>query len=157
MEGGGLVQDFAPVDLTALAETVCDGFLPAVCDSGRTLGWRIEPGITVLGDRELLAQAMANLLDNAIVHTPQGTAVTLSLERTISSVQLAVSDDGPGVSSVDGPRLTRRFYRGEASRTTPGHGLGLSLVAAVANAHGGEVAIEGAKGRRVAITLPLNR
>jgi signal transduction histidine kinase len=157
VEGGGLVQDFAPVDLTALAETVCDGFLPAVCDSGRTLGWRIEPGITVLGDRELLAQAMANLLDNAIVHTPQGTAVTLSLERTNSSVQLAVSDDGPGVSSVDGPRLTRRFYRGEASRTTPGHGLGLSLVAAVAHAHGGEVSIEGAKGLRVAITLPLNR
>ncbi|MBO9581034.1 MAG: HAMP domain-containing histidine kinase [Sphingobium sp.] len=155
VEGGELRQSFTRVDLSALAETVCDGFLPAVYDSGRILSWSILPDIAVLGDRELLAQAIANLLDNAIVHTPPATAITLSLVDTDGLARLVITDNGPGVSPADSVRLTRRFFRGEASRTTPGNGLGLSLVAAVANAHGGEIEIDGARGLRVTITLPM--
>jgi signal transduction histidine kinase len=155
VEGGGLEQDFAPVDLSTLAETVCDGFLPAVYDSGRALTWSIVPGMNVLGDRELLAQAMANLLDNAIVHTPPGTAIALSLSQIDGMVSLFVADNGPGVPAADRLRLTRRFFRGEASRTTPGNGLGLSLVAAVTHAHCGKIGIDDARGLRVMITLPI--
>lgn len=154
VEGGGLERDFAPVDLSTLAETVCDGFLPAVYDSGRILTWSVAPDIGVLGDRELLAQVMANLLDNAIVHTPAGTAIALGLTATDGMACLFVADSGPGVSPGDSLRLTRRFFRGEASRTTPGNGLGLSLVAAVAHAHGGQIMIDGSRGLRVTIALP---
>lgn len=155
VEGGGLAQTFTRVDLSALAEDVGDGFLPALTDSGRSLTWEVEPGAIVLGDRELLAQAIANLLDNARVHTPTGTAVALTLECGEEWVRLSVADDGPGVPSEHRDNILRRFYRGDASRTTPGNGLGLSLVAAVAAAHGGNVVVYAAgQGLRVTIVLP---
>ncbi len=157
VEGGGLAHAFTAIDMSALVEDVGDSFLPAVVDSGRSLDTRAMPGITVLGDRELLAQALANLLDNAIVHTPAGTAVTLTLEAREGHAVIAVMDDGPGVSATDRARLTQRFFRGEASRTTPGNGLGLSLVAAVAAAHGGDIVIAGDHGGlRVTLSLPLS-
>ncbi|MGN6818419.1 MAG: ATP-binding protein [Sphingomonas sp.] len=155
VEGGGLEQGFTRIDLSALVEDVGDGFLPALTDSGRTLDWQLQPGILVLGDRELIAQAIANLLDNARVHTPVGTTVRLTLDVGARWVRLSVADNGPGVPDAERDAILRRFYRGEASRTTPGNGLGLSLVAAVAAAHGGEVAIEDAEpGLRVTIVLP---
>ncbi|MGY4398916.1 signal transduction histidine kinase [Sphingomonas sp. UYAg733] len=155
VEGGGLKQGFARIDLSALIEDVGDGFLPALTDSGHTLSWAVEPGIAVLGDRELIAQAVANLLDNARVHTPAGTAVSLTLDGENGWARLSIADNGPGVPSQDRDAILRRFFRGEASRTTPGNGLGLSLVAAVAAAHGGEVAIDAAEpGLRVLIVLP---
>jgi signal transduction histidine kinase len=155
VEGGGLEQGFARIDLSALAEDVGDGFLPALTDGGHFLSWEIQPGIAVIGSRELLAQAIANLLDNARVHTPAGTAVMLMLDGSDEWARLSVCDSGPGVSLADRPNILRRFYRGEASRTTPGNGLGLSLVAAVASAHGGEVVIDpGDPGLRVTLVLP---
>lgn len=155
VEGGGLASSFARIDLSALAADVGESFLPAFADSGRHLSWTVTPGMAVLGDRELLAQALANLLDNAIVHTPPGTQVRLTLDKAGDEARLAVEDDGPGVPPEDRARLTRRFFRSEASRTTPGNGLGLSLAAAVAAAHGGALAVENlAPGFGVAITLP---
>jgi signal transduction histidine kinase len=155
VEGGGLAHGFARIDLSALAEDVGDGFLPALTDSGRSLVWDIEPNVAVMGNRELLAQAIANLLDNARVHTPVGTAVTLTLEGGKEWVRLSIADNGQGVPVEDRHNILRRFYRGEASRTTPGNGLGLSLVAAVAAAHGGEVTVHAAGlGLRVMLVLP---
>ncbi len=80
VEGGVLAQGYIEIDLSTLAEDVGDGFLPAILDSGRILTLNIAPRIAVLGDRELLAQALANLLDNAIVHTPLATDIELTLE-----------------------------------------------------------------------------
>lgn len=155
VEGGGLEQGFARVDLSGLSEDVGDSFLPALTDSGHVLTWEIEPGVTVLGDRELIAQAIANVLDNARVHTPAGTNVVLTLEDADDGARLSVADNGPGVPGPDRDHILRRFYRGEASRTTPGNGLGLSLVTAVAAAHGGEVVIDAARpGLRVTIRFP---
>lgn len=155
VEGGGLTQGFADVDLSALAEDVGDGFLPAILDSGRVMTSNIAPRITIFGDRELLAQAMANLLDNAIVHTPTATHIELILAADEERAYLTVVDDGPGVLPADRARLTQRFFRSQASRTTPGNGLGLSLVAAVAAAHGGDLTIDGgSNGLRVTIALP---
>jgi signal transduction histidine kinase len=155
VEGGTLAAGFAPVDLSALAADTCDGYHPAIADSGRSLECDIAPGTLVLGNRELLAQSIGNLLDNARVHTPAGTAIRLTLTSDGRVARLSVADEGPGIAAQDRRRILQRFVRGEASRTTPGAGLGLSLVAAVAAAHGGEVAVfDNAPGLRISITLP---
>jgi signal transduction histidine kinase len=155
VEGGGLAQSFAMIDLSSLAEDVADSFRPALTDSGHALTWDIDPAIVVHGNRELLAQAITNLLDNARVHTPTGTSVTLSLDAGSDWVRLTVADDGPGVARADRAAILQRFYRTEASRTTPGNGLGLSLVGAVAAAHGGSVMIDDNRpGLVITIILP---
>ena len=155
VEGGGLEQSFATIDLSALVEDVGDSFQPALSDSGHCFSWAVQPGVSVRGNRELLAQALANLLDNARVHTPMGTRVMLALRADATKADISVDDDGPGVPSAELPAILRRFYRGEASRTTPGNGLGLSLVAAVASAHGGGVETDSSStGLRVTITIP---
>lgn len=158
VEGGGLERTFSVVDLSALVEQVAGDFQPALADGGRTLSWEVRPGIAVDGDRELLAQMLSNLLDNVRVHTPVGTKARISLEGDDVSVRLSVADDGPGVEDTDRERMFRRFFRSEASRTTRGNGLGLSLVAAVATAHRGEASVgAGRPGLRVTVVLPRHR
>ncbi len=155
IEGGGLVRDFAAVDLSALALETGETFEAAIVDGGRSFAIEVTPGAVLSGHRELLAQAIANLLDNAIVHTPAGTRITLRLDQRPKGIALAVEDDGPGVPADERARLVQRFYRGNASRTTPGNGLGLSLVQAVAELHGGSLALGAAPG--FAATLHLRR
>lgn len=156
VEGGGLSRGFARIDLSALVEVVADGFQPALLDCGQELVWAIEPDIHVAGDRELLAQAASNILDNARIHTPRGTQIRLSLRQSASFALVEIADNGPGVSDKERSALVRRFYRGEASRTTPGNGLGLSLAAAVASAHGGEIRLEDKMpGLGVTIAIPI--
>lgn len=155
VEGGGLERGFKRVDLSALMNDVSESFEPALADSVHTSEWTIEPDIAVMGNRELLAQLASNLLDNARIHTPARSTVRLGLSGSQSQATLWVEDDGPGVSEEDRSKLLQRFFRAEASRTTPGNGLGLSLVAAVAHAHGGTVLVEdAAPGLRVAVCLP---
>lgn len=142
IEAGSLAATFAPVDLSHLAADLAESFAPAITDGGRTLTTAIAPGIVVHGDRELLAQAVINLLDNAQRHTPEGTQISLDLAATPGGVLLSVGDEGPGVAPQDRARIVQRFTRLEASRTTPGHGLGLNLVSAIASAHGAELRVE---------------
>ncbi|HEY1877754.1 MAG TPA: sensor histidine kinase, partial [Rhizomicrobium sp.] len=92
--------------------------------------------------RQLLTQLFSNLIENAIVHTPSGTRITLSLRDAGDHAVVRVSDDGPGVPVEEHERLFRRLYRREASRTQPGYGLGLSLAAAIADLHGARIRIE---------------
>jgi signal transduction histidine kinase len=155
VETGDLERSFARIDLSALVEDVGDGFLPALSDSGHRLELAVQADIAVLGDRELLAQAMANLLDNAQIHTPPGTPIVLALVAGDREATLSVADRGPGVPAEERQQVLRRFFRGDASRTTPGNGLGLSLVSAVAAAHAGKVTIDDADpGLRVSLALP---
>lgn len=155
VEAGALARTFAPLDLSDLLHDLCDSYAPAISDGGRSLGCEIDPDIAVNGDRELIAQAVINLLDNAQRHTPAGTHIVVAANADQEWARLSVADNGPGVSAEDRPRIIRRFARLDASRTTPGHGLGLNLVAAVAAAHGGEVTIGDNKpGLRVTVTLP---
>ncbi|WP_336961403.1 HAMP domain-containing sensor histidine kinase [Sphingobium aquiterrae] len=155
VESGALSRTFAAIDLSALATDLGESYQPAFADGGRELDWSIKDGIMVCGDRELIAQALINLLDNARIHTPPGTRVRVALEAGDDWAQLSVADDGPGVPAGDHDRILQRFARGEASRTTPGNGLGLSLVVAVAAAHGGNVAVgANAPGLRVTIIMP---
>jgi len=139
IESGETRRFFAPVDLSALAQDLFESYAPPIRDSGRTLIASIEPGLTVDGDRELIAQAGANLLENAQLHTPPGTLVRLSLVSAGDHLSLQVNDNGRGVGKADRVRMIERFKRLDASRHTPGHGLGLSLVNAVAGLHGGRL------------------
>ena len=139
VESGETKQYFSPVDLTALLTDLAESYAPAFEDKGRTLLWSIEPDLEVNGDRELLAQAMVNLLENAQRHTPCDAIVRMSATSAGAAVFMQVADNGPGVPKGDLDRVTKRFARLESSRNTPGHGLGLSLVAAVAKLHGGRL------------------
>lgn len=158
VEGGDLERSFEPIDLSTLMREVAESFEPALADAGNPVDWRIEPEITVRGNKELLGQLAANLLDNARIHTPAGTPIRFRLFAQGDHASLIVEDDGPGVAEDDRAKLLQRFYRTEASRTTPGNGLGLSLVAAAVRAHGGSVSVENTNpGLRITVRLPRLR
>lgn len=157
VEAGAQRAAFRRADLSLLAETVADAFAPAVEDEGHAFSAEIAPGAVVWGDQELLTQMLANLVENALRHTPRGSRIRVRLARAPGEcgARLTVEDDGPGVPEAERGRILRRFHRLEQSRTTPGSGLGLSLVAAVAELHGAELRIEDAKpGLRVSIAFP---
>jgi signal transduction histidine kinase len=155
VEGGGLEASFTSVDFSAHASSIAGAYAPAFADSGHIFDCTIAPGIVVLGDRGLLAQLMANLLDNALVHTAPGTSVRLDLAAVGAMASLTVRDNGPGVAPLEHAQLLRRFFRAEASRTTPGNGLGLALVGAAATAHGGTVTVDDARpGLMVTVSVP---
>jgi signal transduction histidine kinase len=111
----------------------------------------------VSGDRTRLEQVAANLLDNAVKYTPPGGRVEVAVGRDGSNAQLGVSDTGPGIPPSELPRIWDRLFRGDASRSERGLGLGLSLVKAIVEAHGGTVAVESRPGRGATftVTLPL--
>ena len=101
-----------------------------------------DEGVTVtsiLGDRELLLQLLSNLIENTIRHCPRGTAIDLTVRETERNVLVSVSDDGPGIPEPERKNVLRRLYRLEKSRSTPGTGLGLSLVKAIADLHGADI------------------
>jgi len=109
----------------------------------------------VLGDRQLLAQVLINLAENAMRHTPPGAAIEISVLEREGHVVLQVRDNGPGIPEADRARVLRRFVRLESSRSTPGHGLGLSLVAAIADAHGAALTLgDAGPGLIVTLTFP---
>jgi signal transduction histidine kinase len=127
---------------------------------GQRLETDLPETLPLVGDRDLLLQAVANLLDNAIKFTPSGGTVLLSAAATPAGIEVTVADDGPGLSPEDRTHAGERFFRADKARATPGSGLGLSLVRAVAHLHGGEVVLEDAvpgrapPGLRVVIRLP---
>ena len=155
VEGGALARSFGAVDVSALVDDLSESYAPAVTDGERTLAQQVTPGLRVRGDRELIAQALINLLDNAQRHTPPGTAITIIAEAAAGGIQLIVADNGPGVPAADRERVVQRFVRLESSRTNAGHGLGLNLVSAIAVAHGGRLIIgDNAPGLRATLWLP---
>lgn len=103
---------------------------------------RAEPGLCVEGDRELLTQMLANLAENAIRHAGDGARIEIALSGEPAGPVLAVADDGPGIPEAERANVLKRFYRLESSRTTPGSGLGLSLVAAIVDLHGATIALQ---------------
>lgn len=142
IESGAKRSGFRRVDLSAVFTAVADAFSAVAEDSGRSLAVQVEPGITVDGDRELLTQMLANLVENAYRHTPEGTRMEISLGTMGMAVTGTVADNGPGVPDTERERIFRRFYRLDESRSTPGSGLGLSLVAAIADLHGIRIEVQ---------------
>lgn len=154
IESGAPRARFEPVELSRVVDNVCDAYTAVAEDTERRLVAKIEPGITLNGDRELLTQMLANLLENALRHTPARTLIEVRLERHRHAPRLVVSDNGSGIPAGERERVFRRFYRLDQSRATPGSGLGLSLVAAVAKLHDADITLEdNDPGLRVLVTF----
>ncbi len=135
VEGGSLRKRFGSVDLAALATEVGEIYQAVAEGAGHILAIHVEPGVRVRGNRDLLLQLLVNLIENAITHTPSGTEVAVSVTKRGRDIRLEVADDGPGIPTAERDRVFRRFHRLDASRSTPGTGLGLALVAAIAEIH----------------------
>ena len=143
-----------PLDLSSLVTDLTELYHPMAEDAGLDLASDVPPNVTIEGHRQLLGQAIANLLDNAIKFTPAGGRIRVSLERDGGQWVLSVSDSGPGIRPADRERVLQRFVRLDDSRGTSGSGLGLSLVAAVAKLHGARLELaDNEPGLRVTLTF----
>lgn len=140
VEGGGR-EALRPVNLSELVERVRQAYEPVAEDDGRQLVGDIAPDLLVEGDETLLAQLVSNLLENAFTHTPAPGTVEVSVSAAGSRAEIAVADSGPGVPLEERDKVVRRFYRLDRSRTTPGAGLGLAMVQAIAHLHDGELVL----------------
>ncbi|WP_431283236.1 sensor histidine kinase [Humitalea sp. 24SJ18S-53] len=145
VEAGARRAAFAPFDLTAVLEDAADLYLPSAEAVGASLETDIAEHLEMTGDRDLVLQAIANLLDNAVKFTPEGGIIRLQAKRGARAVYIDVSDAGPGLSPDDRGRAGTRFFRADSARTTPGSGLGLSLVRAVAHLHRGDLRLADAR------------
>jgi signal transduction histidine kinase len=159
IEGGKRLESFPVLNLKELVGKVVEFYRPAIEDGGRKLQLGELQPCAVNGDRGLLFQMLSNLLENSIIHTPKGTVITLALQSGRGHASIVLGDNGGGIPPSEREKVFQRFYRRDVSRNSPGHGLGLSLVAAIADAHGGTVAIndpaDGAPGVEFVIALPL--
>lgn len=146
---------FVKVDIAEVAAKAVEFYLPAAELKGLTLSYRDFGPMPVSGDRVLLAQAVNNLIDNALKYAPEHGTITVEVvRRSESSLGIVVADDGPGIPDAEKPKVAQRFYRGDTSRGTPGVGLGLSLVEAIAKLHGGALELaDNHPGLRAQMTL----
>jgi len=145
---------FGDVALGEMLREVCDIYEPIAEDKQITLS-AVTPGAPhVRGDRDLLLEAVANLVDNAIKFTPRSGSVKLELLRGEHETILRVTDTGPGISEQEHEAVLRRFYRSDKIRSTPGVGLGLNLVSAIVKLHGFRLVIHSGPGGRVEIICP---
>ena len=155
IEAGARRSAFTTFDLTPLLHDLAELYAAVAEERGLRLEARFDPSLPVRGDRELIQQAVANLLDNALKFSPPGCAVRMSGTAGPGLLSLGVADEGPGIPEADVRRATERFFRGESARHTPGFGLGLTLVRAVAQLHDGALTLEsGDPGLRAVLTLP---
>ena len=148
---------FVTLDLADLAANAVEFYAPAAELKNIDLEFRSDGALPVSGDPILLAQALGNLIDNALKYAPEnGAIVVAALKSGEAGAEISVSDNGPGIVDGEKSKVVQRFYRGDASRGTPGVGLGLSLMQAVAKLHGSSLVLSDQNpGLRAAVTLPL--
>ncbi len=144
IEDGARRRGFQTVDLNLIAESAVSFYRPLAEEGSVSLRLEQCDGAPayLLGDADLLSEALDNLIENAIKFTPPGSTVSVSVIRSADATVLAVTDQGPGIPAEEREKVLRRFYRGEQSYHKPGTGLGLSLVAAVAQLHRLQLLIE---------------
>jgi signal transduction histidine kinase len=148
------LDGFGQVPLGPLVREIGDLYEPIAEDKGIAFRVESKDETTVYGDRDLLFEAVANLVDNAVKFTPEGGHVELALHRRNGQTQIQVTDTGPGIPDVEREEVTKRFYRSDKSRGSDGYGLGLSLVAAIVKLHGFQFAIGGSPGCTAEIVCP---
>jgi signal transduction histidine kinase len=136
IEAGTRRIGFSEVDLADILRFLVEVYEVVAEEAGQLLVSTIAEPAVVQGDRDLLLQMFSNLLENALRHTPQGTRIELRLTADANGFAVAISDNGPGIPTEFHDKVFQRFYRLDSSRSTPGNGLGLSLVAAIASLHG---------------------
>src|SRR5277367_1338654 len=149
---------FVSLDVSDLAANAVEFYEPAAELKNIDLKMRSNGPLPVLADPVLLAQALSNLIDNALKYAPQGGSIEVAVRRCDElRAEIAVSDNGPGIDDAEKTKVMQRFYRGDASRGTPGVGLGLSLVQAVAKLHGSALELfDNGPGLRVVMTVPID-
>lgn len=157
IEAGARKDRLVPVDLRVLLADVHDVYDIVAEDAGDKFSYKsdVESPASIRGDPELLVQLFANLVENAIRHCPSGTQIGLRLLESAGAYNVHVSDSGPGIPSAERENVFRRLYRLERARSTDGSGLGLSLVAAIAELHGAKVSLaDNTPGLRVEVSFP---
>ncbi len=160
-ETGSLRDTMTRFDLSELVQDAVELYEPVAEDAGIECKVEVDEGLDIFGNKELLAQAIANLLDNAIKHGSKATCgapqIIVQARRARGEVCVSVADNGPGIAEEDRGRVLGRFVRLEESRNTPGSGLGLSLVAAAAQLHGGKLKLNDAEPGLMAVLHLPNR
>lgn len=160
VEAGTPSGAFENTDVSAVASDVAELYQPVAEDAGLVLDMEIEPDVALRANRELIGQALVNLLENAIKYAPREDGqgkISLSVKRSGGRILVSVADNGPGIPEGDREHVVERFVRLEKSRTEPGSGLGLSLVSAVARLHQGRLALEdNTPGLRATLDLPAS-
>lgn len=158
LEGGASDDTMQPIDISAIVSDVSELYHPVAEEAGFDLAISVPPGLVARANRQLLGQAIANLVDNAIKYAATGSQdrrIAISAVNIGETIEICVTDHGPGIAQHDRARALKRFVRLEKSRSKPGTGLGLSLVAAVARLHSGVIRIEdNDPGLRVVLALP---
>nr|WP_052232668.1 ATP-binding protein [Methylobacterium sp. ZNC0032] len=162
LEAGRISETMSELDVSEIVSGLAELYEPLAEEAGLTLTCDVAPGLKIRGNRELIGQALNNLIDNALKYggSEQGGdgTVAVSARQIGDQVELAVADHGPGIPEADRGRVLDRFVRLDASRSKPGFGLGLSLAAGVVRLHGGLLRLEdNAPGLRVVILLPADR
>lgn len=157
----GATGSFRRLQLTSITDELAEMYEPVCEEAGLEFAYSRDEGLQTVGDSDLIAQALANLLDNAVKYTPRGGKVMFrSVRNADGEVEIGIIDSGPGIPPEDRERVLERFVRLEQSRSQPGSGLGLSLVAAVADAHRGRLVLgdglvlRGGRGLSVSLVLP---
>ncbi|MCD8084859.1 MAG: HAMP domain-containing histidine kinase [Clostridiales bacterium] len=143
-----------PVDLTELVSSTCED-LALIQEKGITLTWEADPAVTVYGNRELLSRLLVNLVSNAYRYGTEDGHIWVALRDGEDTLTLSVADDGIGIAREEQEKIFDRFYQADASRSGAGSGLGLSMVAQIAQFHGGAVTVESAPGQGSTFTLTL--
>lgn len=156
VEAGQRRPHLVPLRLDLLSDDIVESFAPEFADNGCTLTMGVMSEGLIFGDADLLNQLLVNLVENALTHAGHGTTTIVSVERSDAKVALVVSDNGPGIPPEERANVLRRFVRLERGRSSPGHGLGLSLVAAIAQFHDATITLADAgPGLTVRVDFPM--
>jgi signal transduction histidine kinase len=154
IESGSRLAAFSALSLTDLLEKICEMYGPVAEDEHHVLVHDLQKDVRIRGDAELLTQMFSNLIENAIRHTPSGTRILIRLRVSGDAAVASVEDDGPGIPAGEHSKVFRRFYRLTSSRSTPGYGLGLAMVGAIANLHNAKIELnDNHPGLRCEITV----
>jgi len=155
IDAGMRRSGFVQVDIADLAATAVEFYAPAAELRNIALRFHSQGPMPASGDPILLAQALSNLIDNAIKFSPENGVIDVGVQRRGGVAEIVVSDNGPGIADAEKAKVLERFYRGDASRGTPGVGLGLSVVQAIAKLHGNALELsDRSPGLRVVLSLP---
>ncbi len=158
VEAGTRLSTFSRVPLRGVLENIFQMYLPVAEDYRHSLTLNCQKDIGIRGDAELLTQMFSNLIENAIRHTREGTQIQILLKSDGNLATASIIDNGPGIDPSEHEKVLRRFYRVSGSRSAAGHGLGLALVAAIAQLHQAKLTLSNADpGLRVDITFPIER
>jgi signal transduction histidine kinase len=155
VEAGSRRSEFKDIDIFRILEDIHETYSLVAEEKDVELIGRWEEGPHLFGDQQMIHQAVANLVDNAIKFTPERSTVNMLLSLEKNRILISVADEGEGIPESDRKKVTQRFYRGEAARNTPGNGLGLSMVSAIAELHYGHLRLDdNAPGLKATLDLP---